>query len=109
MRRRGDEETRRRGDEETRRQGDKETGRVQQRWLRAVWHGKLVFHHMQGPERVGPDVEVCVGCRGGGEYHAAGGSRARFGGNENGLSGRLMAHKDRAFRWDGRLNLLGSD
>lgn len=43
------------------------------------------------------------------QYHAAGGSKARFGGNENGLSRRLMAHKDRAFRWDGRLNLDGGD
>lgn len=43
------------------------------------------------------------------QYHAAGGSKARFGGNENGLSRRLMAHKDRAFRWDGRLNLNGGD
>lgn len=43
------------------------------------------------------------------QYHAAGGSKARFGGNENGLSRRLMAHKDRAFRWDGRLNLYGGD
>lgn len=78
----------------------------------------------------GLDGEVCVGRRGGGgageaggdckaemggllistmQYHAAGGSKARFGGNENGLSRRLMAHKDRAFRWDGRLNLDGGD
>lgn len=30
---------------------------------------------------------------------------ASFGGNENDLSRRLMAHKAEAFRWDGRLNL----
>lgn len=43
------------------------------------------------------------------QYHAAGGSKARFGGNENGPSRRLMAHKDGAFRWDGRLNLDSGD
>lgn len=43
------------------------------------------------------------------QYDAAGGSKARFGGNENGPSGRLMAHKAGAFRWDGRLNLDAGD
>lgn len=82
------------------------------------WHTN--FHHMRGPQRVGdPDGEVCVW--GGGwhemggllistmQYHAAGGSNARFGGNENGPSRRLMAHKAGAFRWDGRLNLDAGD
>lgn len=89
-----------------------------------LWHrnsSSCVFHHMRGLSGGGLDGEVCV--LGGGDctaemggllistmqYHAAGGSKARFGGNENGLSRRLMAHKDRAFRWDGRLNLGGGD
>lgn len=75
------------------------------------------FHHMQGSGREGQRWLGGCDCKAemGGllistmQYHAAGGSKARFGGNENGPSRRLMAHKDGAFRWDGRLNLDSGD
>lgn len=43
------------------------------------------------------------------QYDAAAGRGAECSGNENGQSGRLMAHKDRAFRRDGSLNLDSGD
>lgn len=117
------------GSRETRRKGGRSRGGEGCRWRLKKWRGNSrVFHHTARPLGAGGAVDGEVGSRGGGgvgggdckaemggllistmQYHAAGGSKARFGGNENGLSRRLMAHKDRAFRWDGRLNLDGGD